>query len=248
MLQVGSLFSGVGGMDEGLEDAGMRVVWQVEKDAWRRDKLRERFSDTTIYKDCATFRPRDAESVDLICGGFPCQPHSTAGKRQGADDERDGWRHFARIVGEAKPRWVLAENVPSIVATDRGRYFGRILSDLAAFGYDATWDVLSARAFGSPQSRERLVLVAHTDGQRLSRCFDAPVSRVERFAWTEGIGSVEELPRRSEIPQPLLRRYAHGDQRRWIAALGDAVVPAVAEWIGRRIIAAETTQLFEVSE
>src|SRR4029450_13011646 len=105
--------------------------------------------------------PAYLEPVDVICGGFPCQPHSLAGRRAGANDERDLWPHFARLIRELEPRWVVAENVPGLLSSDAGRFFGTVLGDLAACGYDAEWDCLPASAFGAPHRRDRVWIVAY---------------------------------------------------------------------------------------
>ena len=105
-------------------------------------------------------------AVDVICGGFPCQPHSLAGRRGASADDRDLWPHFARLIRECRPRWVVAENVPGLLSSDAGRFFGTVLGDLAACGYDAEWDCLPASAFGAPHQRDRVWLVAYLSGLR----------------------------------------------------------------------------------
>jgi DNA (cytosine-5)-methyltransferase 1 len=104
-------------------------------------------------------------SVDVVCGGFPCQPHSLAGRRGGSQDERDLWPAFARLIRELRPRWVVAENVPGLLSSDAGRFFGTVLGDLAACGYDAEWDCLPAAAFGAPHRRDRVWIVAYPNGR-----------------------------------------------------------------------------------
>ena len=103
--------------------------------------------------------------VDLICGGFPCQPVSHAGKRKGDKDERWLWPEFLRIICEVRPRWVLAENVPGLLSVDSGRLFGGILRDLAESGYDAEWNIVSAADVGAPHRRDRVFIVAHATGR-----------------------------------------------------------------------------------
>ena len=102
------------------------------------------------------------EGIALISGGFPCQPHSVAGKREGSTDERNLWPEFRRVIGEIKPRWVLAENVPGIFSSDAGRFFGAILSDLAEMGYSAGWATYGAVDVGALHRRNRVFIVAHT--------------------------------------------------------------------------------------
>src|SRR4030095_13040211 len=119
------------------------------------------------------------EPIDVICGGFPCQPHSLAGRRGGATDDRDLWPHFARLIRECDPRWVVAENVPGLLSSDAGRFFGTILGDQAACGYDAEWDCLPAAAFGAPHRRDRVWLVAYAKCRELR-------DESRRIGWTRG--------------------------------------------------------------
>ena len=199
-MRVGSLFSGIGGIDLGLKRAGMEIVWQVETDEFCAKVLARHFPDAARFRDVrdchgtGTCDVADAEAggderqgkqerilvwpqqcragcllpVDLICGGFPCQPVSHAGKRQGDADARWLWPEFIRIIREVRPRWVLAENVPGLLSIDAGRLFGTVLRDLAESGYDAEWDCIPAAALGAPHIRDRVFLVAYTD-----RCGDA---------------------------------------------------------------------------
>ncbi len=102
--------------------------------------------------------------ADLITGGFPCQPHSVAGKRKGEDDSRDLWSECARAVRIVRPRFAVFENVPGLFVSNGGRFFNRVMSDLAAIGYACEWQVLSAAAVGAPHRRERVWIVAYADG------------------------------------------------------------------------------------
>lgn len=160
-MRVGSLFAGIGGFDLGLQRAGMRIVWQVEIDEFARAVLARHWPDVPKYGDVRELTGDELDQVDLICGGWPCQPFSYAGKRRGSADERDLWPEFIRIIRRLKPRWVVGENVPGVLTADSGRYFGRILRDLAESGYDAAWRVLRAADVGAPHLRQRLFLVAH---------------------------------------------------------------------------------------
>jgi DNA (cytosine-5)-methyltransferase 1 len=98
--------------------------------------------------------------VDIISGGFPCQPHSVAGLRKGSADERDLWAECARIVGEFRPRWCVFENVPGLLTSERGTFFARVLGDLAALGYRVGWCVYGAVDVGAPHRRDRVFIVA----------------------------------------------------------------------------------------
>lgn len=158
MLIFGSLFAGIGGLDLGLERAGMRCAWQVEIDDYATRVLCKHWPDVPRFRDVRSVGLHNLPAVDLICGGFPCQPHSTSGRRRAGADERDLWPEYARIIRELRPRYVLAENVPGLLSSDDGRFFGAILRDLAQLGYDAEWSMLPACALGAPHTRERVFI------------------------------------------------------------------------------------------
>ncbi len=167
-MKVGSLFSGIGGLDLGLERAGIEIIWQVENDSFCQKVLKKHWPEVLLLGDVKKIDFTSLPAVDLICGGFPCQPVSCAGKRAGDKDERWLWPEFYRAVCEARPRWVLVENVPGLMSMDSGRLFGGILRDLAASGYDVEWDLLPAAAFGAPHLRYRVFLVAYLPNNRLN--------------------------------------------------------------------------------
>jgi DNA (cytosine-5)-methyltransferase 1 len=157
MPTFGSLFSGIGGLDLGLQRAGWECRWQVEIDPWCRRVLEKHWPDVPKYEDVRLLNGSDLEPVDLICGGFPCQPVSLAGKGLAQADPRWLWPEFARAIRQVRPRLVLVENVPGL----RGRGLGDVLGDLAACGYDAEWDCIPASALGAHHQRDRLWLVAY---------------------------------------------------------------------------------------
>jgi DNA (cytosine-5)-methyltransferase 1 len=248
MLSVGGLFSGIGGLELGLHRAGMTIVWMCERDAFCRSLLRRHWREVPILEDVRDVRGGTIEPVDLICGGFPCQDISIAGRGEGLAGERSGlWREMSRIAGELRPRFLLVENVPALL--DRG--FGEVLGDLAALGFDAEWDCIPASAFGAPHERDRLFLVANS-GSEFSgsgRIFDGQYDISGNIEWssTKNIKSgrgwkrwlvetCEALDRQG--CNPWFRRVDDGLPE-WldaIKALGNAVVPTVAEAIGRQII------------
>jgi DNA (cytosine-5)-methyltransferase 1 len=162
MLTLGSLFSGIGGLELGLEWAGVGPVrWQVEQDAFCRQVLAKHWPDAVRHDDVRTAGAGTLEPVDVICGGFPCQDLSLAGKRAGLAGARSGlWFEYARIVRELRPRFVVVENVAALV--DGG--LDTVLGDLAALGYGAWWDCVRAADAGAPHRRERLFLVAFAAG------------------------------------------------------------------------------------
>lgn len=155
MPTVGSLFSGIGGMDLGLERAGWTVRWQVEIDPFCRRVLAKHWPDVPRFADVRTLTGTELERVDLVAGGFPCQPVSQAGKRLAQGDPRWLWPEFLRIVRALRPTVVLVENVPGLLI----RGIGDVLGNLAASGYDAEWDGVPAAAVGAPHLRWRLFIV-----------------------------------------------------------------------------------------
>ena len=138
-MNVLSLFAGIGGLDLGLERAGMTVVGQVEIDPFCRRVLERHWPDVPRHDDVRTavawWVRRGAPAVDVVAGGFPCQPFSTAGLRRGVTDERWGWPWMADVVRAVRPRFVVVENVPALLA-DRDA-FGWLLADLVTLGFDA---------------------------------------------------------------------------------------------------------------
>jgi len=165
-VNVGSLFSGIGGFELGFERAGMRVSWQVELDPYCRVVLARHFPDAASFGDVREVGAGNLDPVDLVCGGFPCQDLSSAGRGAGINGARSGlWSEFARIVRELRPRYVVVENVPALL-TGKGKRWergpiGRVLGDLAEARYDAEWACLSAREFGAPHLRKRVWIVAY---------------------------------------------------------------------------------------
>jgi DNA (cytosine-5)-methyltransferase 1 len=173
-MRIGSLFSGIGGLELGLEWAGVgHVVWQVERDPFPRSVLAKHWPKadrgvTDVRKAGSATLPY----VDVICGGFPCQDISYAGKGAGLAGERSGlWYEFARVIREMGPRYVVIENVSALIA----RGLDQVLGTLADIGYDAQWRTIRASDVGAPHRRERLFIVAHPIGERRERWFDTRV-------------------------------------------------------------------------
>lgn len=157
----GSLFAGIGGFDLGLELAGWQCAWQVEADAACRSVLRRHFPGVPIYEDVREVGS-DLEPVDLVCGGFPCQDVSVAGRRAGLAGARSGlWWEFHRVLAALAPRWVLVENVAGLLSSNGGRDMGAILGGLAELGYVGCYRVLDSQYFGVAQRRRRVFVVGH---------------------------------------------------------------------------------------
>lgn len=154
-----SLFSGIGGIDLAAEWAGFKSVGQCEYADYQYAILEKNFPKVPKWRDVRdvtikSIQERIGEApITLLRGGFPCQPHSLAGKRLASSDERDLWGEYARIICEIKPRWVLGENVEGLLSSENGRFFGRILNDLAGMGYHVGWCLYGADKIGAPHRR-----------------------------------------------------------------------------------------------
>lgn len=233
-LTVGGLFSGIGGWELGLERAGMRVLWHCEADPFARRVLREHWPEVPCYEDLRELRGADVEPVDVLCGGFPCQPVSRTGLRAAQADERWLWPEFARLVDELRPRYVLVENVPGLL--DGG--LGDVLRDLAACGFDAEWDCLPAGAFGAHHGRDRVWLVAYAvlEPGAIRRASVQPRGLPRALVAGARAPSAVGRPPAPDVPV-----LVHGVPHSVAAcgALGNALDPRIAELIGTRILERE---------
>jgi DNA (cytosine-5)-methyltransferase 1 len=178
---------------------------------------------------------RGGTAVDLVAGGFPCQPVSTMGKRRAQDDPRWGWPWFADVLRAVRTRYVLVENVVGLLDTG----LGDVLGGLHSLGFDAEWSVLSACAFGAPHTRERLFVLAYPSGADGFEALQVPPA-------LQGGRPVAGAEDRGEgwpgwLHEPALDRVAHGVPRsvgfEELTALGNAVVPQVGEHLGRLFMA-----------
>ena len=156
-MKVGSLFSGIGGLDLGLERAGMDVIWQSEIDPYACKVLDKHWPTVPNLGNIKEIDWRQVERPDVICGGYPCQPFSTAGKRQGEGDARHLWPWVRECIAELRPRYAVLENVRGHLSLG----FGTVLGDLATIGYDTEWQVIPAAAVGAPHRRDRVFIVAY---------------------------------------------------------------------------------------
>lgn len=168
-MTFGSLFAGIGGFDLGLERAGMACKWQVEIDPFCLKVLKKHWPDVPKHADIRKTGGYNLERTDLICGGFPCQPFSVAGKQRGTSDDRYLWPEMLRVIQEIKPAWVVGENVPGLLNIDGGMVFDTVLSDLEAAGYETTTFIIPACAVDAPHRRDRLWIVANRERKGLER-------------------------------------------------------------------------------
>lgn len=233
-LRVCSLFSGIGGLDLGLERAGMKVVSQCEIDPYARRVLAKHWPNVPCHDDVTTREYTEGEA-DVVCGGFPCQDVSNAGKRAGLSAPRSGlYLHSIRAIRVVRPKYGVLENVAALL----GGGLDRVLGDLAEIGYGAEWLCVSGRDVGAPHQRERVFIVAHNGKERVQRFIQRPIPRFPEFSWCEDVRGVEDLRNRPSIPQPLIRGTSDGVPS-WmdrLGGLGNAVIPQVAEIVGRAIV------------
>lgn len=262
------LFSGIGGFSLGLERAGMKTIAFCEQDGYACRVLRKHWPMIPIFEDIKTLTHKKLKShgllPNILCGGFPCQDISTAGKGAGLAGERSGlWREYARLIREVKPRYAIMENVAAL----RSRGLDQVLGDLAAIGYDAEWHCIPAAALGAPHQRDRVWIVAypksgqvrrlprrpkteiallrfccvhenvpHADGERCENRRDGQDSSCKPCREAQS-REFQAWPVEPDIP-----RVAHGVSHRVdrLRCLGNAVVPQIPEMIGRAIIASQT--------
>ena len=160
-MTIGSLFSGIDGLALGLERAGLgHTAWHAEVDPNASSVLASHWPDVPNLDDVSQVDWAQVEPVDVLCGGFPCQPSSSSGKRKGRADDRWLWPEMARAIRELRPRVVVVENVPGLLSVDDGAGFADVLADLATLGYDAAWGLLGAWQVGACHRRDRVFIVA----------------------------------------------------------------------------------------
>jgi DNA (cytosine-5)-methyltransferase 1 len=232
--QVLDLFSGIGGFSLGFDRAGFQTAAFCEIDPFCRRLLNRRWPTTPVYDDIRQLNQRrlhhdGINRIDIICGGYPCQPFSVAGRRRGESDPRHLWPEMYRLIREIRPRWVVCENVDGHVECG----LDAVLSDLETAGY-ACWPfVIPACAVGAPHRRDRVWIIAHAAGVGL----EGPLGPDARQSSEEL--SAETVWR--ELPAPFTFGSDDGvpflvDRLR---SLGNAVVPQIPELIGRSIQAFE---------
>jgi DNA (cytosine-5)-methyltransferase 1 len=217
MLTFGSLFAGIGGFDLGFERAGMRCVWQVEIDDYCQRVLAKHWPDVRRWDDVRTFPPAGDWYADVICGGFPCQDISNAGKRVGITGERSGlWTEFARVIGVVRPRIVVVENVAALL----GRGMGTVLGDLSELWYDAEWHVVPAAAVGAPHIRERVWILANACGHEQGRQCEPRREAEGRIAigWNgQEISKCQEVWDTERSPENIFTTEADTTKRRKVS-------------------------------
>jgi len=245
-MKVLDLFSGIGGFSLGLERAGMETVAFCEIDKKCHKVLKKHWPDVPIFDDVSTLTKEKLDersiTVDVICGGFPCQDISLSGKAEGIEGNRSGlWSEYARLIGELRPRYVIVENVSALL----GRGLNRVLGDLASLRYDAEWHCIPASYVGLPQSRDRVWIIANTQRNRWV-CLDESIKNKRAsiniplgIAW--GSNPLQLLPAMGEFFIEPSSDFSRNDDGLSVGVerlkqLGNAVVPQIPELIGRAIM------------
>lgn len=230
-MNVLDLFSGIGGFSLGLERAGMKTIAFCEIDKKAQLVLKKHWPEVPIFEDVSKLKKEYInEQVDVICGGFPCQDISLAGRGEGLEGKRSGlWFEFHRLIKEIRPRYAIIENVSAL----RNRGLDEVLRGLSEIGYDAEWHCIPASAVGAPHQRDRIWIVAYPNGLGLSRWGDQ---------WSRQ--RIEASPEKTiwgSLPTPYVCRGSDGIPNRMdrLKQLGNAVVPQIPEMIGRRLMEIE---------
>ncbi len=236
-----SLFSGIGGFDLAAEWMGWENVFQLEIDPFCTKVLEKNFPNTKRYGDIKKFDPSNyIGRIDILTGGFPCQPFSQAGTRLGTEDNRHLWPEMLRVIRIIKPQWVVAENVPGLLNIDDGMVFEQICVDLENEGYEVQTIIIPACAINAPHRRDRVWVIANSKCERLQRpmqdnsfyggqrtalakCVHSSIKK-----WSELDGLVRGL-RASDGLSPKVVRTE-------IKAYGNAIVPQVAYQIFKSLI------------
>lgn len=244
-MNVLDLFSGVGGFSLGLERAGMKTVAFCEFDEDARRVLKKHWPDVPIYEDVRKLDATEFKgTIDVVCGGFPCQDLSFGGNQAGFSGERSSlYLEMLRIISECLPRYAIFENVAALISGDGGRWFARFLYDLAEVGFDAEWHCIPASEFGANHHRDRVWIIAYTKCEGLEGLIkDDWLSRSKKTShaftmhgaineWSELVGSFAKIRSPDGIPVKL--------ERNRIKQMGNAVIPQIPEAIGLAIMEAE---------
>lgn len=228
-MKIGSLFSGYGGLDLGVQAVlGGDVAWHVEYDKAPSRILDHHWPDVPNYGDVTALDFTTVEPVDILTGGYPCQPFSHAGKRKGTDDDRHLWPHVLRALREMGPRLAILENVRGHLSLG----FDVVLADLASIGWSAEWVVVRASDAGAPHQRARLFIAAWPDHVDAA---DANGSGIERAGRAESSRNPKPVPhgRDGAATNPSSKRYGRGQDVGVVGRLG-----ATPEVVGRQARAA----------
>ena len=242
-----SLFSGIGGLDLAAEWAGFHTVGQCEWADYPTKILEKHWPDVPRWRDIRTLTKENfyertgLRTVDVISGGFPCQPFSVAGKRRGKEDDRYLWPEMLRVIGEIRPTWVVGENVANIV----NMALDQVLSDLENIGYETRTFVFPACAVDAPHRRDRCAIVANADdgGGALRRDGELQPTESLGGSWGDHRGGTEEHgggERRTVEPRlgrshDGLSAWMDGVRSRWANGTWEEGIPRIVSGVPNRV-------------
>jgi len=251
-LSVGSLFSGIMGIELGLRGAGksrfglafaFHTIWCCEKEEFACAVIKKNFPGLLNLGDITKVNWNEVEKPDILTGGFPCQDISLAGKGKGR-------KEYAEAIRILRPKYALIENVPMLAR----RGLDIVLADLASCGYDAEWNIISAASVGAPHKRERMFIVAypHRNGCEGDKCESG---YTQTSPQTPIIFRQEQMEHvhsewKEQLSESFLRRVVDGVPNHLdrLGCLGNAVVPACAQEVGEMILNAERRRIYEIYE
>jgi len=269
-MKVLDLFSGVGGFSLGLERAGMETVAFCEIEPYPVSVLKKNWEGIPIASDVTKLTYQDGVlyddgreiyrgTIDVICGGFPCQDLSLAGDQKGIDAARSGlWSHCSRLLGEVRPRFAIFENVTNLLNGAGGDWFKRVLWDISQVGYDVQWHCIPASSIGAPHQRDRIwILASNTDEITNGQQHINARSRNDNSRTIPYLVNTDEAQRKGmRLAQRIQEEHTNASRTSWwetepcvdrvanaipnqshrLAALGNAVVPGIPELLGRAIM------------
>jgi DNA (cytosine-5)-methyltransferase 1 len=224
-MRHGSLFSGIGGFDLAAEWMGWENVFHCEWNPFGQQILKHYWPEATSFEDITktNFTPY-ANQIDIITGGFPCQPYSSSGKRRGKEDERHLWPEMLRAIREVSPRFVVGENVRGLTNWNGGLVFDEVCAELESIGYQVAPVIIPACGLNAPHKRERIWFVAYTESagtrqnERRLRSLSNGFSKWEEGITTNANGSNNETQSQKGIlgqtnKRRQTRRFINGDTR-----------------------------------
>lgn len=247
------LFSGIGGFALSASRVwpNHEVISFCENNEWCRKILKKHWPTVPIISDIRKMNGKAYTNVDLLTGGFPCQDLSCAGRQDGINGERSGlWVELCRVISEVQPQFAILENVTNLLAGDDGRWFGRVLGDLAEIGFNAWWNCIPASYFGFPHQRDRVFILAYPASLGWNLLHNKTIFKNKRngfpdrkqsgYRWRckNGGHSLERVG--WDVTPSVCRSYDGipeelDEAKNRLKGLGNAIVPQVAETIMRAI-------------
>lgn len=235
-MKVLDLFSGIGGFSLGLERAGFETVAFCEFNKYARSVLDKHWPNVPIYNDVRLLDGKQFRgTVDIVCGGFPCQDLSNCGVQKGFEGDRSSlYTEMLRIISECLPRYAIFENVSGLLTGNNGRWFAKFLYDLAAIGFDAEWHCIKADMLGLPTNRDRVWVLAYAKETHVAQVVDQGrlsselrrmgAAHISRTGWA--------------VDPSLMGRGVDGvpDRVDRFERLGNSIVSQIPEAIGKAIM------------